>query len=223
MPTTKTTALSSQKFLAIDSIRDGVVILKNGGYRSILMCSSVNFDLKSVDEQDAMVFQYQNTLNALDFSLQFVIHSRKLNITPYLDTLKERHKQEQNELIKIQISEYSDFIKSLVELSSIVTKTFYVVIPFAPAVMTKGGGGLFLSFLPSKPRPAVKGAVSESEKEFIEHKNQLLQRVDAVSLGLQRIGIRAVQLNTEELIEFYYSLYNPTQVASSSKAPPTEA
>ena len=123
MPTTKSTALSSQKFLAIDSIRDGVVILKNGGYRSVLMVSSVNFDLKSSDEQDAILYQYQNALNSLDFSVQFIVHSRKLNIEPYLALLKEREKQEQTELVKIQISEYADFIKSLVELSNIVSKT----------------------------------------------------------------------------------------------------
>lgn len=212
MPNTKTAALSSQKFLAIDLIRDNIVILKNGGLRSVLMASSLNFDLKAADEQDAIVYQYQDALNSLDFSIQFLVHSRKLNIQPYLDMLRERHKTEQNELIKIQINEYVDFIKSLVELSNIVSKMFYVVVPFNPSSIGSGSRGFLSGLFGAKKE---SGAKTESEKTFAEHKVQLQQRVDTVSLGLQRIGVRTVQLNTEELIELYYGLYNPTEVAAA--------
>ena len=205
---TKSSSTSSQKFLAIDSIRDGIVILKNGGLRAVLMASSVNFDLKSADEQDASLYQYQNALNSLDFSVQFVIHSRKLNIEPYLTILREREKQEQNELLKIQITEYTDFIKSLVELSNIVSKTFYVIVPFNPSGIRAQQKGLLGSLLGSKKSTNA----SDGEKEFLEQRTQLLQRVDTVTIGLQRVGIRSVQLNTEELIELYYGLYNPTDV-----------
>lgn len=211
MPNTKTAALSSQKFVAIDSIRDGIVILKNGGLRAILMASSLNFDLKAADEQDAVIFQYQNALNALDFSVQFIVHSRRLNIEPYLDTLRERHKIEQNELMKIQISQYVDFVKSLVELSNVVTKTFYVAIPFNPSVLGKSPAGFLSSVGELFGRKKNSEKKAETEKEFLEHKLQLQQRVDTVSVGLQRIGVRSVQLNTEELIELYYGLYNPME------------
>jgi hypothetical protein len=210
MANTKTSALSSQKFLTIDSIRDGIVVLKNGGLRAVLMVSSVNFDLKSADEQDATIYQYQNVLNSLDFSVQFVVQSRKLNILPYLSILQERQKAEQNDLVKIQIAEYTDFIKSLVELSNIVSKTFYVIIPFAPSGLESSRG--FLSGFSSLFSAKKESAKIESEKEFTEHKTQLIQRVDTIAGGLQRIGVRSVQLNTEELIELYYGLYNPVDV-----------
>lgn len=195
-------AQAAQDFLAIESIRDGVVILRNGGLRRILMSSSLNFALKSSDEQDAIIFQYQNFINAVDFSLQLVIQSRKLNITPYLNILHEREKQEVNDLLKVQISEYREFIRSFVELSNVVSKAFYIVVPFNPTAMTKKSG-----FFGS-----VSGQKRTVEEDFIEYKTQLDQRVDAVSLGLLRFGIRTAPLNTEELIELFYGLYNPGEL-----------
>ncbi|MDP3769424.1 MAG: hypothetical protein U1A25_03190 [Candidatus Sungbacteria bacterium] len=198
---------SAKKFLAIDTIREDVIVLKQGGLRVVLMCSSLNFALKSTDEQDAIIFQYQNFLNSLDFPVQFVINSRKLNISPYIDSLRSRQKDEDNELLKIQINEYIDFISSFVETTNIMSKTFYVVVPFTPSVFEKKGfgSGLFniLSF---------KSAPTESDAgPFEEQKNQLWQRVDSVITGLRRFGIRSAPLNTEELIELFYGLYNPSE------------
>lgn len=198
---------STQQFLAIDTIREDTVILKDGGLRIVLMCSAINFALKSDEEQDAIIFQYQNLLNSLDFSVQFVVHSRKLNITPYLEKLRERQKEEDNELLKIQIAEYIEFIKTFVEITNIMSKTFYVVIPFTPTLAEKQGiVQKFLSTLGLQ-----KKHNTEKEGIFEEYKNQLWQRVDVVIEGLRRIGIRAVPLNTEELIELFYGLYNPTE------------
>lgn len=208
-------AKSAQEFIPIDSIRDGVVLMKDGGLRAVLMASSLNFALKSEDEQDAITFQYQNFLNSLDFSLQFVAHSRKLNISPYLETLQDRVKEEQNELLKVQTEEYIDFVKSFVELSNIVAKMFYVVVPFNPSLVAKGGlFGPLASFL--RPPTATQKKGSE-QNQFTEFKSQLFQRVDEVSLGLIRIGVRTVPLNTEELIELFYGLYNPTEQAAREK------
>nr|MDO8600787.1 hypothetical protein [bacterium] len=208
-------AKSAQDFINIDSIRDGVVVMKDGGIRAVLMASSLNFALKSEDEQDAITFQYQNFLNSLDFSVQFVTHSRKLNILPYLDTLKDRVKEEPNELLKVQTEEYVDFVKSFVELSNIVAKTFYVIVPFTSSVITrKGLMGSLTSFL--KPPSASQKKINKQD-QFAEFKNQLFQRVDAVSLGLVRIGVRTAPLNTEELIELFYGLYNPTEQAAREK------
>lgn len=204
---------SATEFLAIDTIREDVIVLKGGGLRVILMASSLNFALKSADEQDAITFQYQNFLNSLDFPLQFVIHSRKLNIAPYIDSLRTRQKEEDNELLKIQINEYIDFITSFVEMSNIMSKTFYVVIPFTPSILEqKGIASGLLSMFKSAP-------VATDAGPFEEQKNQIWQRVDSVVSGLRRIGIRSVPLNTEELIELFYGLYNPTEFEKTATLP----
>ena len=209
MPTTA----SAAQFLSIDTIREDVVVLKEGGLRVVLMASSLNFALKSTDEQDAITFQYQNFLNSLDFPLQCVIHSRKLNIAPYIDSLRARQKEEDNELLKIQINEYIDFIASFVEMSNIMSKTFYVVVPFTPSILEQKGiaSGLFSMF---KSTP-----VATEAGPFEEQKNQLWQRVDAVVSGLRRMGIRSVPLNTEELIELFYGLYNPSEFEKTAALP----
>ena len=203
-------AAAAQEFLPIDAIRDGIVVLKGGqGYRVILMVSSLNFALKSEEEQDALVFQYENFLNALDFPLQFVIQSRRLNIRPYLDALAERGKEESNELLKVQIGEYAEFVKSFVEMTSIVSKTFFAAVPLTPSVAERRGGifkGLAALFTGGgKPAPAA------GDGEFAQWKSQLLQRVDAVASGLKRLGLRVQPLDTEELVELFYGLYNPSE------------
>ncbi len=209
------TGTPAQQFLAIDTIREDVVALKSGGFRVVLMCSSLNFALKSADEQDAIIFQYQNFLNSLDFPVQFSVHSRRLNIAPYLESLKERHKDEDNELLKIQIAEYIEFIKTFVDMTHIMSKTFYAVVPFTPAFLEKGGGllsGILSTF------GLGKGGIPNSKDAFEESKNQLWQRVDTVVSGLQRFGIRSTPLNTEELIELFYGLYNPTEFEKAASA-----
>lgn len=212
---------ASQEVVPIEEIRDGVVILKDGSLRAVLMASSLNFALKSSDEQDAIISQYQNFLNSLEFSIEFSIQSRKLNIEPYLDTLRERRKAETNELLRIQIAEYITFVKDFVESGNIVSKSFYIVVPFHPSsisvVKGKGLAGIFSSLLPKKNAPGEPIA----EEKFEEYRTQLWQRVDTVMQGLVRTGVRVVPLNTEELIELYYRLYNPEET-ELGKAPQLE-
>ena len=200
---------STQEFIPIDSIHVGVIVLRQGhGLRAVIMVSALNFALKSEDEQDALTFQFENFLNSLDFPLQIVVQSRRLNIQPYLDQLDERGKQETNELLKVQITEYIEFVKSFVELSKIVTKTFYVVVPYMPSAVEQTAGaitGITRMF------GGAKQNAGEREESFAEWKNQLIQRVDAVTLGLRRLDLRVVMLNTEELVELFYGLYNPTE------------
>jgi len=204
-------ALAAQEFLSIESIRDGIVVLKGGqGLRAVLMVSSLNFALKSEEEQDALTFQYENFLNSLDFPLQFAVHSRRLNIQPYLGTLEAREHEETNELLKVQIGEYIEFVRTFVELSNVVSKTFYAVIPLQPSIAEQKAGGL-LGGLAARFGGAAKPAAADADEQFSQFKDQLLQRVDAVALGLRRMGLRAAQLNTEELIELFYGLYNPTE------------
>jgi hypothetical protein len=201
-------AAAAQQFLAIDSIREDVVVLKDGGLRVVLMSSSFNFALKSTDEQDAVIFQYQNFLNTLDFPLQFVVQSRRINIEPYLEALSERQKEEESELLKIQIGEYIEFIKTFVGASNIMSKTFYVVVPFTPAMIEKRG---LLSKVTSLIGGAQANGASLDARAVEGRKHQVWQRVDTVIGGLQLFGIRSAPLNTEELIELFYGLYNPTE------------
>ena len=198
--------VSAQQFLTIDTIHDDVVVLKNGGLRVVLMCSSVNFALKSADEQEAIIYQYQNFLNSLDFPIQFVVHSRRLNIVPYLEALRERQKEEVNELLKLQISEYTEFVKIFTETTNIMSKTFYAVVSFTPTIIEKGG--VMESIF---SRVGLGNKSPDTKTQFNEYRNQLWQRVENVIAGLHSFGVRAVPLNAEELIELFYGLYNPTE------------
>ena len=201
------TSASAQQFLAVDAIREDVIVLKDGSLRVVLMCSSFNFALKSSDEQDAVIFQYQNFLNALDFPLQFVVNSRRLNIEPYLESLAERQREEESELLRIQISEHIEFINPFVAAPNIMSKTFYVVVPFTPVSLRKQGiaAKTLALFGIGRTDEAMDARI------FEERKRQLWQRAGTVVEGLQRFGIRSVPLNTEELIELFYGLYNPTE------------
>lgn len=211
MPQEKLRAKSAQEFLPIQEIRDGIVVLKNGSLRLVLMASSLNFSLKSTQEQDAIILQYQNFLNSLDFTVQFFIQSRKLNISPYIEILSEAEKKQSNELIKIQTREYIEFVKTFVETSNIVTKTFYVVVPFEPPAFEVAKGLISSLFKPLAQRKG-GGSQRTSDEKFEEHKTQLWQRVDAATQGLIRCGVRVAPLNTEELIELYYGLFNPGEL-----------
>lgn len=204
---TKINAKSAQEFVSVKEIRDGVVILKDGSLRAILMASSLNFALKSAEEQEAVIIQYQNFLNSLDFSVQFFIQSQKLNIAPYLDSLAEKEKEQTNELLKIQTREYIEFVKSFVEAANIVAKTFYVVVPYTPPILELGKGG-FLSNL-----FGAAGKKSPTRDQRLDAmKIQLWQRIDAVNQGLVRFGVRAAPLNTEELVELFYGIFNPGEL-----------
>lgn len=203
-------ALPSQEILQIEEIRDGVLILKDGSLRGVLAASSLNFALKSADEQTAVIMNYENFLNSLDFSVQFFIKSRKLNIEPYIETLKQAESKQTNELLKIQISEYIEFVRAFVRAANIMSKGFYIVVPFTPPFFETPKEGI-------KSLMSVFGSGSQrqktmSQEKFEEYKNQLWQRADSVIQGLVRGSVRAVPLNTEELIELFYGLYNPGEL-----------
>lgn len=196
---------STQDLVPIKEIRDGVVVLNDGGMRMVLIASSINFALKSYDEQTAILLQYQNFLNSIDFPLQIFVNSRELDIRPYLATLDERLKEQTAELLKIQVREYIEFIKSFVESTDIMTKSFFVVVPYDPAIMysTKKSG--IWPF-------GKKETDAEANQDFQTNKSQLEQRVSVVKQGLNSMGIRLAPLGTEELVELYFKLFNPGEV-----------
>lgn len=211
-------ALPTQKFVEVDTVRKGTVVLKNGSLRQILMVSGVNLDLKSEEEQGIIINLFQAFLNSLNFSLQIVVHSRKLNIDEYLETLTERLNQETNELLKNQIEEYREFVRALVSENAIMNKTYLVVVPFDPVKIPGAGaasaGGL-LGFL--KKKPAAPEATL-SERQLDEQIEQLAQRTAHVLAGIDRIGLRAAPLNDEELVELLYNFYNPEGIEKKELA-----
>ena len=197
---------STQTFVPIQEVRDGVLLLKDGGMRGILLASSVNFSLKSEDEKSAILFQFQDFLNSLDFSIEIVIQSRRLDIRPYLALLEEQQKKQTVDLMKIQIKEYIEFIRSFTETTNIMTKSFFIVIPYDPAVLsTEKASGLSSLFGSRTP----KQKVTDSDASFDENRTQLEQRISVVEQGLVRTGIRVARLGTEEVIELFYKAFNP--------------
>lgn len=209
-PGTSTTA-ATQKFIEISEVKDDVVMLKNGSLRAVLEVSSINFDLKSTAEQEAIIVQYQNFLNSVDFPVQILITSRKLNIENYLEFLTEKEKGQMNELLRLQVSEYKNFIRSLVSAANIMEKNFYIVVPFSPIESKEKG---FFSNLFNMMNP--KKNIIEKRETFNTYKNQLYQRVDHITAGLSGIGIRMVPLKTQELVELFFYSYNPSVYNSIS-------
>ena len=189
-----------QQKIDIEEIKDGIIYLKNGGMRAILLTSSINFALKSSDEQDALIFKYQSLLNSLDFPLQISVISRRIDLSSYLAVLEQKKREQPNELLKIQIDEYMDFIKNLVQISNIISQSFLVVIPLSPMenkeqnIMEKIG--------------LTKKKSDFQEKTREELKDQIWQRADFVISGLAGIGIKAAPLNDQEIIEILYKIYN---------------
>jgi type IV secretory pathway VirB4 component len=187
--------LTTQQFLEIEEIKEGVLVLKDKSLRGILAVSSLNFALKSEEEQNAIIYQFQNFLNSLDFTIQIYVQSRRLNLTGYLEKLEELEKKQTNELLKIQTRSYIDFIKSLVGGGSIMTKNFYVVVPFHPVLV-----------------PGMKGkSPTLIDEEFQRAKTQLWQRMEFVAHGLRGCGLFCAPLNTQELIELFWSIYHPEE------------
>lgn len=200
-PSSKTT----QEFVPIQEIRDGVVILRDGSMRAIILASSLNFALKSQDEQNSIIFQFQNFINSLDFSVQMFIQSRKLDIRPYTSLLEGRYKEQVNDLMKIQTREYIDFIKTFVDNTNIMSKSFFVVIPYTPPLLAAGESPITKFFGSKKKAPVMVGNTAA----FEENRSQLEQRIGVVEQGLVRCGVRVAQLGTEEVVELFYKIFNP--------------
>jgi len=193
------TEITTQQFLEIEEIKQGLVILRDKSLRGILMVSSLNFALKSEEEQNAIIYQFQSFLNSLDFSIQLFVQSRRLNMTGYLDKLKELEEKQENELLKVQTAEYRKFVSGLLAEGIIMTKNFFVVVPFT------------LIEIPGMGKKERKGISVLTEEQFQRAKSQILQRMEFVALGLKRCGLQAAPLNTSELIELFWSLYHPEE------------
>ena len=203
-------APSTQNYLDIEEIHNGVVILKNGGMRMVLMVSAINFSLKSEGEQNAIIYSFQGFLNSLSFPIQIVMQSRRLDLSSYLAKLKSKNKSEENPLIRLQMSDYIGFVEQLLTVANIMEKKFYVVIPYQPIIIKNK------NILQKAAKIFSRGDKKIEIVDFEMHRKELAHRTEVIAAGLGSIGLTAVQLNTLELAELYYSSYNP-ELASRQK------
>jgi hypothetical protein len=193
----------TQSFLHTKEIKQDTMVMDDGTLRAILAVSSTNFDLKSQSEQDALIFSYQRFLNSLDFSIQIIMQSRRMDIATYTEKIKNIMEKQTNELLRMQTSEYIDFVDQLVQSGNIMNKNFYCVIPYNESIGSESGG--FFSSLFSRSRAK---AITQRQKNFDHHRALLEERVTGVSSNLNGMGLRAIKLTTEQIIELVYNSYN---------------
>ena len=201
--------VSTEKFLDIAEVKEDTVIMRDGTLRAVILVSSINFALKSEDEQNAIISAYVSFLNNIDFPLQIVIQSRELNIENYIKSLKQKEKEQTNELLKMQTNEYVQYIQELISMSKIMNKRFYVVVSYNP--LTDKQKGFFSRFFDVfKPATLIK----MKSNIFQRRRVNLTRRVDNITAGLSSIGLQSVQLDTQSLLELYYNTYNPATSAN---------
>jgi hypothetical protein len=196
--------VSTQQYLDIYEVRDDIVIMKDGTLRAVLLVSSINFALKSEDEQNAIISSYVRFINSINFMVQIIVQSRELDINDYLSYLKQKEKEQTNRLLREQTSHYIDYIKELTSLGKIMNKYFYVVVPYSPLSDSHKS---FFEMLSEAFKPAT--AIKLKEGKFAKYREALKRRIEVVMSGLASIGVSAVQLDTQGLIELYYKSYNP--------------
>ncbi|MDD3032762.1 MAG: hypothetical protein PHX52_01105 [Candidatus Pacebacteria bacterium] len=194
--------VATQDFIPVEKIKEGIMILKNQSLRGVLIVSSLNFGLKSAEEQTAIIYQFQSFLNSLDFQVQILTSSRRINMTGYLDKLKKMEAEQKNELLKIQTTEYIKFIEEIIGGGSIMTKSFYVIVPYFP--LTE-----LTNFFPEDN--AGKNKQQLTEDKFQAAKYQLYQRMEYIALGLRRCGLKSAPLNTAEIVELLWADYHPQE------------
>lgn len=197
---------AAQDFVPVKEVRGGIIILKDGTLSGVMLASSINFALKSADEQAAILAQFQNFLNSLDFSVQFFVQSRKLDIRPYISLLEDRFKAQTDDLMRIQVKEYIEFVKSFTERANIMSKHFFIVIPYMPGIVNLN------KTIQQRFFGNTDLAARSKDEGFEEQRTQLEQRMGVVEQGMIRCGIRTAPLGTEEVIELLYKEFNPGEL-----------
>ncbi len=201
-------AKSTQTHLRIGEIRDNTLVLRNGGVRAVLKTSSINFNLKSEQEQDSIIHAYQGFLNSLESPIQILIKSKKLDIDDYIDQVEKLGEKQENKLLQEQTNEYAQYIRRLVEYADIMEKEFYVIVPHDPGRVA--GANIFQSFFQRLAPKDTYGDVKKRHSEFNRVVKDLNQKINTVKSGLEGCGLKVEQLDTQQLIELFYSSYNPS-------------
>lgn len=202
---------SAQKYLDIAEFKEDTVIMRDGTLRAVLLVSSINFALKSEDEQNAIISAYVGFLNNISFPIQIVVQSRELNIDNYIADLKKREKEQTNELLKIQTKEYIQYVGELISMGKIMNKRFFLIIPYNPLTDKHKN---FFSSLVDTFKPAT--LISVEEKRFYRHKDEVDRRVESCMSGLNSSGLDSIRLDTQSLIELFYNTYNPKTSVNQS-------
>ncbi len=204
----------SQEFVPIKDIRNGVIVLNDGSLRTIIMTTSLNFGLKSADEQAAIILQFQNFLNSLEFPIQISVQSKRLDIHPYLLMLAEREKAQLIDAMKIQVHEYIEFIKRFTEQTNIMSKSFFITVPYSGTAVKPASGSNPLAGLFGGGGSAAKNKKGGGgvDANFEESRVQLEQRLSIVEQGLARCDLRTTRLGTEEITELFYRKFNPGEL-----------
>ena len=200
---------TSQKSLMFSELRDGMIIMSDGGFRAVVACESINFDLMSNREREGVEYSYQDFLNSLMFPIQIYIRSQRVDIAPYLDRLDDTRKSQENMLINVLMADYINFIDGLAQDANIMEKSFYIIIPYSPTgdatKLVEQSKGFF-----GKVFGSGSSTVTKIDQEtYLKVKDELSNRVESVLSGLNQIGVRGMRLNTKQLGELYYNVYNP--------------
>ncbi len=216
---------NSQDLVGVEEIKSSTIIMKDGSLRQVLLVGGLNFQLKSEEEQNSISAAYQNFLNSIDFGIQVIVHSRKVNIDRYIKNLDDRVKEESSPLLQNQISEYREFIKQFVQDHDIMSKSFFVVVPFYPSGAKAAAGGVtssipFLSKKPSEEQKKLNEA--DKEEEFKKNLEQIGQRTDQVIQGLSSVGLEVLVANDEQIVELLYNFYNPESTEKEDIVLPNE-
>lgn len=196
---------SSQDFVPIKEMKDGLVVLDDGTLVSISLVTSVNISLKSAEEQASTIASFQAFINILEFPVQISVQSRKLDIDPYLELLESRLKEQSNEIIKLQTIEYISFIKNFTDSINIMDKQFFLVVSYKPVMVEATRGGVFSMF----SKKSQDASDLSTKAIFDEARSQLEQRVGLLNSGLSRTGVRIKRLDTEAALEVFYTIFNP--------------
>jgi hypothetical protein len=210
-------AKSSQEFVPIKEVKNGIIVLKDGGLRAILLASSLNLSLKSSEEQSAIINEFQNFINGLDFPIQISMQSRKLDIRPYLLMLEDRLKKQVEPLLKIQTKEYIGFIKSFTDEVNIMTKSFFIVVPYSPTIMKSSNQMIDKLFSKDSQKQVDDTKKAIDLASFEEKRTQLDQRIGVIMSGLGRVGIRTSQIKTDQVVELFYKTFNPGDISRGIK------
>lgn len=205
----QTNKTTTQKSLLFSELRDGMIIMADGSYRAVVACESINFDLMSNREREVVEYSYQNFLNSLNFPIQILVRSQRVDISPYLEKLGNIRRSQDNMLLGVLMDDYLDFIAALAEEANIMDKRFYIIVPYTPSgdagkLVDRGKG--FFERLFGKTGPVV---TKIDQVSYEKARSELKNHVDVITSGLFQLGVRSVQLNTRQLGELYYNIYNP--------------
>lgn len=204
----KKEAASTLSFVEVNEIRDSVMVLREGQYRSVVGVSSANFALKSGQEQEMIMGQFQGVLNSLEFPIQILVQSRRLDLTNYIEKLKAIEDEQTNDLLRVKMQEYIEYIREMLREVNIMNKDFFIVVGYEPVSLKDGVFSRFMRALnPSR-------VIKEKQEDFLRNRQLLLARVDQISSRFSALDLKVGLLGTEQLIALMYNSYNPDLLES---------